>query len=191
MLTPFLVIALALALIVAGIRTSDRKKAAVFLVTAGALIAWGSFGDWEKKVPPAPRRTSPSLVAWTSIDAAQAKAAATHQLIMYEFSADWCAPCRQMEQSFENAPIASAINRQFVAVRYPERNTGAADLVLCAHETLAHRCRRDEERGCDRRRVEPEHDLQDQRRADRGVDGRMRAREHQRETMIGNVRLRH
>src|SRR4029078_8350061 len=121
MLTPFLVIALALALIVAGIRTSDRKKAAVCLVTAGALIAWGSFGDWEKKGPPSPRRTSPSLVAWTSIDAAQAKAAATHQLIMYEFSADWCAPCRQMEQSFETAPIASAINRQFVAVRVVDR----------------------------------------------------------------------
>ena len=62
-----------------------------------------------------------------------------------------------------------------------------ADLVLGADQPLAHRRRRHEERRGDRRRVEPEHDLQHQRRANAGIDRRMRAGEHQREPAIRNL----
>ena len=62
-----------------------------------------------------------------------------------------------------------------------------ADLALGAHQALAHRGRRDQEGRRDRGGVEAEHGLQDQRRANAGVDRRMRAGEHQREALVGNL----
>ena len=70
--------------------------------------------------------------------------------------------------------------------RDAERDAGLPDLVLGADEPLAHGRRRDEERRGDRLRIQPQHHLQHQRRADADLDGRMRAGEHQRETMVGN-----
>ena len=63
------------------------------------------------------------------------------------------------------------------------------DFFFGAHEPLAHGGRRREKRGSNGGCIEPEHHLQHQRRTNAGVDGRMRAGEHQRETLIRNFRL--
>ena len=78
--------------------------------------------------------------------------------------------------------------RQFVALRHPERNPRRADLAFCPHQALAHGRRRHQERGRNRRSVEPEHGLQNQRRARRFLDRGMRAGEHEAQPVVGNVR---
>ena len=76
------------------------------------------------------------------------------------------------------------------ALGHAERNAGLADAGLGAHQPLAHRRRRDQEGRGDRRRVEAEHGLQDQRRAHARFDRRMGAGEHQPQPLVGQVARR-
>ncbi len=78
---------------------------------------------------------------------------------------------------------------QLVVRGNPERDAGLANLGLRAREPLAHRGRRQQERGSDFGGVEAEHGLQHQRRANSRFDRGMRAREHQREPPIGNLHV--
>ena len=77
--------------------------------------------------------------------------------------------------------------------RAPARETArrpARILFFARDEALAHGGGRDQEGRRDGRGVEAQNGLQDQRRADAGVDRRMRAGEHQRKALVGNV-VRH
>ncbi len=78
--------------------------------------------------------------------------------------------------------------RKLFALGDAKWDAGLADLVLGTDESLTHGCRRGEERRGDCLCIQPEHDLQHQRRADADVDRWMRAGEHQRETMIRDLR---
>ena len=71
-----------------------------------------------------------------------------------------------------------------------KRNTGLPDLVLGTNEPLTHGCRRHEERRGDQRRIQSQHHLQNERRTDADLDGRMRTGEHQRETLVRDFRVR-
>lgn len=63
-----------------------------------------------------------SLVKWTSISAAQELARSEHKPILYDFTAAWCAPCKQLEaQVFADEKLAARINATFVAVRVLDR----------------------------------------------------------------------
>ena len=75
------------------------------------------------------------------------------------------------------------------ALGHAERNAGLPDLALGAHQPLAHGGWRNQEGGGDGGGVEAEDGLQDQRRADDGIDRRVGASEHQRQAIVGNVRL--
>ena len=45
-----------------------------------------------------------------------------HLPLLYEFSADWCGPCRVMdEEIFHDAAMARLINERFVPVRLVDR----------------------------------------------------------------------
>ncbi len=84
---------------------------------------------------------------------------------------------------------ASRRPRELAALGHVERNAGLADLVLGAHQTLRHRRRRDQEGRADGGGVEPEDGLENERRADGGIDRGMRAGEHQGQTLVGHRRL--
>ena len=66
-----------------------------------------------------------------------------------------------------------------IKIEAPEGDAGLPNPCFRAHQPLAHRHRSDEERRTDRRGVEAENRLQDQRRADRGIDRGMCAGEDQ------------
>jgi hypothetical protein len=80
--------------------------------------------------------------------------------------------------------------RELGALGHLERDAGLPDLPLGAHQALAHRGGRHQERRADAGGVEAEQGLEDQRRADARVDGGMRAGEHQGQAFIREPALR-
>ena len=67
-------------------------------------------------------KSAVDLVRWVPLDRAAGVAAMTRKPIFYEFSADWCEPCRTMEeQVFRDQRLASMINDRFVPVRVIDR----------------------------------------------------------------------
>jgi thioredoxin-related protein len=62
------------------------------------------------------------LVHWTPMEEATAAAKKSHRPILYEFSAEWCAPCHQLEREvFMDPGMAGEINRRFIAVKVIDR----------------------------------------------------------------------
>jgi thiol:disulfide interchange protein len=64
------------------------------------------------------------LVRWTPIAQATGIARRSHTQIMYEFSADWCGPCRALEREvFMDPMLASQINHLFIPVKVVDRQS--------------------------------------------------------------------
>jgi len=62
------------------------------------------------------------LVRWTPIASARMIAQRAHTNLMYEFSADWCGPCRLLEREvFMDPKAASKINHLFIPVKIVDR----------------------------------------------------------------------
>ncbi len=60
----------------------------------------------------------PKFPGPTDIEQSLQQAAANNQLVLMEFTADWCVFCKKMEKNtFTNANVAQRISRNFVAVR--------------------------------------------------------------------------
>ena len=80
---------------------------------------------------------SPSLVKWRPIVAGEAEAKKSGKLILYFFTADWCGPCRLLEQQvFSQKAVADQIAKDYVPilVRDVSRETGknAPEMVKLA-----------------------------------------------------------
>ncbi len=96
-------------------RSQRAFPLALFLVVCVTLILRMLIRGDNKEVSIAP-------VHWTTNKAAHVTAAATRKPILYEFSAAWCDPCRQLEQEvFADPDVAREINDTFVAVRLLDR----------------------------------------------------------------------
>jgi thiol-disulfide isomerase/thioredoxin len=80
----------------------------------------------------------PSMrVSWITPSQLGEKERGGDKLIFYEFRADWCVPCKQMEKSaFQSKDVVSILNKQFVAVRVNDRKRedGKNDLATQALE---------------------------------------------------------
>ncbi len=62
------------------------------------------------------------LVHWTPAGQATAAAMRLHRQIFYEFSAEWCGPCHQLEREvFMDPMMAAEINNRFIAVKVVDR----------------------------------------------------------------------
>lgn len=98
---------------------STRSVPRALLVLAGALlVARVATGIYEERHPPAAH----DLVKWRPIAAASEEARSTARPLLYDFTAEWCPPCRVMEREvFADESAARTIETSFVPVRVLDR----------------------------------------------------------------------
>lgn len=94
---------------------STRARPIVLAVLAGGLlVARIGLGIHDARHPPPPG----GLVGWRSIESARIAASIDKRPILYDFSAGWCEPCRQMEREvFADAATAGYINQTYLPIR--------------------------------------------------------------------------
>jgi thiol:disulfide interchange protein len=77
------------------------------------------------------------LIHWTDAGQATVAAMRSHRPILYEFSAEWCAPCHALEREvFMDPDLAAKINSNYIVVRVVDRqreegrNTGTVQQLM-------------------------------------------------------------
>jgi len=66
----------------------------------------------------------PTLVHWIPLEKAAAASAASGKPSLYDFTAEWCAPCHRLdEEGWSEQPLADIANRAFVPARVLDRST--------------------------------------------------------------------
>ncbi|HXH40746.1 MAG TPA: thioredoxin family protein [Thermoanaerobaculia bacterium] len=100
--------------------TFDRTKQRalpVWLPLLAALLIVARIVSWKY-----PAMADVDLVHWTDPALAAGMARGTHRPILYEFSAEWCGPCHQLEREvFMDPDLAAKINSRYIAVKVVDR----------------------------------------------------------------------
>lgn len=98
--------------------STRRMPRWLLLLTLILIAARVVTGIREDRSPP----ERPELVQWRTPATGLAEARRTGRPLLYDFTADWCTPCRKMQSEvFADERSAQAINTMFVPVRVLDR----------------------------------------------------------------------
>jgi thiol:disulfide interchange protein len=95
---------------------SNQRSIPVWLLVLTALLLVARIVSYATKEKVADQ------VRWLTIEEGMAHARAANKPILYDFTADWCAPCHQLDAAvFQDVQFARTINATFVPVRVVDR----------------------------------------------------------------------
>jgi len=103
---------------------SPRRDPMLLLVVAVVLLVLRAVLGLREAPPqatPGPL-SGPDVVHWRTLEAGLAETRASGRPILYDFTAEWCPPCRMMQREIFADPRAAAeIESRFVPVRVLDR----------------------------------------------------------------------
>jgi uncharacterized protein len=95
---------------------NDQRSIPVWLLALAGLLLAGRIALYVTHEPP------PQRVQWLSIEQGFEASRATGMPVLIDFTADWCAPCHELDaQVFQDPELSAEINRRFITIRATDR----------------------------------------------------------------------